>query len=114
MPTTWLSENTPPGSTTAVLLGPVTESVLNAQCEKYPDGVLWLILGSEAEESPPPHRNLRQITMAPEADDFPEDVLQSFIELNYEVAPSIRVSAKINPTDPSDACIGRLLADDLV
>ncbi|MBG30622.1 MAG: hypothetical protein CMI31_11570 [Opitutae bacterium] len=98
MPNIWLSENDSPGSTTAVLLGPVEETVIAEECAKHPAGVLWITLDAcESPQKAP--ANLKHLKLTPDAGDFPGEVLQSFLGLNYEAIPSIRVSAAIDPTN---------------
>jgi len=101
----WLSENHSPGSTTAVLLGPVDEPELSAQCAKHPAGVLWIIVEGEGELPSPIPENLKQIIVTPEVGDFPEETLRDFLGLNYETMPSIRVSAAVSPDNPAHAKI---------
>ena len=95
----WLSENDSPGSTTAVLLGSVEELDLISQCAKHPDGVFWIMTEGEgnAPESLPP--NLQPIIVASDGSGFPEEDFLRFLGLNYEVMPSIRVSALISPSN---------------
>ena len=92
MPKPWLSENHSPGSTTAVILGPVDEKSLGDQCSQHPDGVLWITVAGESDAPCPALPKLRQITVNATASDFPKEVLASFLGLNYKVMPSIRVS----------------------
>lgn len=105
MPKLWLSENHSPGSTTAVILGPVDEQALTVQCSKHPDGVLWITVEGETDAPCPALPNLKQIIVDPTASDFPEDTLESFLGLNYKVMPSIRVSGEINPESEAYAKI---------
>lgn len=100
MPTHWLSENNTPGSTTAVLLGPVDASELKAQCEKHPAGVLWIVAEGEAQAPSLPPSNLTQVMVNASGGNFPRETLQDFLGLNYEVMPSVRMSAAINPESP--------------
>ncbi|MBL62052.1 MAG: hypothetical protein CMI30_01465 [Opitutae bacterium] len=100
MPTHWLSENDTPGSTTAVLLGPVDATELKTQCEKHPAGVLWIAVEGDAQAPSLPPSNLTQVMVNASGGHFPQETLQDFLGLNYEVMPSVRVSSAINPDSP--------------
>ena len=95
----WLSENDSPGSTTAVLLGPVEELDLISQCAKHPDGILWIMTEGEGKVPESLPTNLQPIIVAPDGSGFPEEEFQRFLGLNYKVIPSIRVSALISPSN---------------
>ncbi len=101
MPKAWLSENNSPGSTTAVLLGPVAELELSAQCAKHPTGVLWIVEAGEGELPSPCPKNLQRIIITSAVDNFPEETLRIFLGLNYDAMPDVRVSAAINPESPT-------------
>ena len=67
MPKVWLSENDSPGSTTAVLLGPVEETVISEQCAKHHAGVLWITAEEETDPPQEPPANLSHIRVGPDA-----------------------------------------------
>lgn len=42
MSDTWLSETSAPNATTAILLGPIAQEVIDKECSDFPKGVLWI------------------------------------------------------------------------
>ena len=97
MSSIWLSE-TPSEGTTAILLGPLDESILLGEATSFPKGLLW-IRPSNAQTPPSGPATINSLDR-----DSPQQQLSGAIEelirLDYDHAPAVKVSSRITKDQP--------------
>ncbi len=92
MTTEWLSESVSGGAKSIILLGTLSSDQLSENSIKYPLGVLWF--------SPPHHRttslpkNIKEVKRTASLSSL-NDALENFMLLDYEAAPTVKVSKTI-------------------
>ncbi|MDG1324592.1 MAG: DUF115 domain-containing protein [Opitutales bacterium] len=99
MTTEWLSESDSSGAKSVILLGPLSKDQLVDQSMKFPLGVLWF--------SPPVQQH---ITLPSNVENINrsnntlplKSALETFMLLDYDTPPSVKVSNKIEEDNPTE------------
>ena len=93
MPETWLSETSSEGARTAILLGPLDESVLQQESQGFELGLLW-IAPSKTHAS----GNLPPKVIAINRDSPSEGLsaaIEELIRVDYDNLPAVKVSKRV-------------------
>lgn len=95
----WLSETRPEGSSTAILVGPLSLEVIRSQAEAFPRGILWL----HPSSCPPPDGlppTVAPLSIESSADTLTE-TLDKFLRLDYDHAPAVKAGSRLSEAAPS-------------
>ena len=95
----WLSESVSEGATSIILLGPLPSDKLLEASNKYPIGVLWFSPPTLENTSLP--ENIKQVKRT-ECLSLLKDVLENFMLLDYDTAPTVKVSKEISKDNASE------------
>ena len=93
----WLSETSSEGAVSAILLGPLEESVLSSEAEAYAKGVLWIAPPTENFSSSYP-ANVHCLDRSSESKKLSETI-DEFLRLDYDKPPTVKVSSHIAEDD---------------
>ena len=93
----WLSETSSEGAVSAILLGPLEESVLSSEAEAYSKGVLWIAPPTENFSSSYP-ANVHCLDRSSESKKLSETI-DEFLRLDYDNPPTVKVSSHIAEDD---------------
>ena len=95
----WLSESDSSGAKSVILLGPLSKDQLVEESGEFPLGVLWF--------SPPIQQvitlpsNVENINRSNDTLSL-KNALETFMLLDYENSPSVKVSNKIKEDNPTE------------
>ena len=91
MSDTWLSETSVPDASTAILLGPIAQEVIDRECKDYPKGVLWITSPETNEGNNGGSPNLKVIHCS-----FPTETIREAVRKillsEYNHQPEVKVS----------------------
>jgi uncharacterized Rossmann fold enzyme len=93
----WLSETSSEGAVSAILLGPLEESVLSSEAKTYAKGVLWIAPPTESLSSSYP-ANVHCLDRSSDSNKLFETI-DEFLRLDYDNPPTVKVSSHIAEDD---------------
>ena len=99
MTSEWLSESDSSGAKSAILLGPLSKDQLLEESEKFPIGILWF--SPPVQQDIPLPLNVKNISRSKNAL-LLKSALETFILLDYDTPPSVKVSNNIEEDNPTE------------